>query len=303
MLCYGRSVNGKTASHDQTGDRVRGLLWFFGAAFLLSTIALAVVGLPSLGSSSPPDRGQSASALVMFPVMVIGVAVIGLVLTRAMDGRGGPHDLRARFAVPVRPRWYAALLIPPATILTVLLVLRTVVSANFAPNLFALGVIAGLLAGFCEELGWTGFAYPRMRERFGPLLAAVALGALWAVWHLPIVDSLGAAAPHGSAWPAFFGAFVGLLIAVRMLIAWVYDHTGSLRMAQLMHACSTGALVVLSASHVTPFQEAGWYFTYAVVLSIVVLTLRARSRRAPGGVVESRALTIGSPHIGVSAGV
>src|SRR6516165_2957337 len=105
-----------------------------------------------------------------------------------VDSRRGLHDLRARFAVPVRPRWYAALLIPPATILTVLLVLRKVVSANFAPNFFAFGVIAGLLAGFCEELGWTGFAYPRMRERFGALLAAVALDALWAVWHLPIVD-------------------------------------------------------------------------------------------------------------------
>jgi membrane protease YdiL (CAAX protease family) len=299
----GRGVNDATTPHDEADARPTGLLWFFGATFLLSTIALAVVGLPRLDSSSPPGSGQSASALVMFPVMVIGVAVIGLALTWAMDGRRGLHDLRARFAVRVRPCWYAALLIPPATILAVLLVLRTVVSANFAPNFFAFGVIAGLLAGFCEELGWTGFAYPRMRERFGALLAAVALGALWAVWHLPIVDSLGAATPHGSAWPAFFGAFVGLLIAVRMLIAWVYDHTGSLRMAQLMHAFSTGALVVLSASHVTPFQEAGWYVSYAVVLSIVVLTLRARSRRAPGEVAESKAVTIGSSRVGVSAGV
>jgi membrane protease YdiL (CAAX protease family) len=292
-----------TAPHAQTHDRVKGLLWFFGATFLLSTIVLAVVGLPRLRASSPPTGGQSASALVMFPVMVIGVAVIGLALTRAMDGHRGLHDLRARFAAPVRPRWYAALLIPPATILTVLLVLRTVVSADFAPNFFAFGLIAGLLAGFCEELGWTGFAYPRMRERFGALPAAVALGALWAVWHLPIVDSLGAASPHGSAWLAFFGAFVALLIAVRMLIAWVYDHTGSLRMAQLMHACSTGALVVLSASHVTPFQEAGWYFTYALVLSTVVLTLRARFPRAPRDVAESNDVTIASPYVGVSAGV
>jgi membrane protease YdiL (CAAX protease family) len=235
--------------------------------------------------------------------MVIGVAVIAVVLTGAMDGRGGLHDLRARFTVRVCPWWYTALIVPPVTILLVLVVLRAVVSASFAPNFLAYGVLAGVLAGFCEELGWTGFAYPRMRERWGALPAAVALGAVWAVWHLPVVDSLGAATPHGSAWLAFFGAFAALLVAVRILIAWVYDHTGSLRMAQLMHASSTGALVVLSASHVTPFQEAGWYFTYAVVLWIVVLTLRARSRPAPAVVRESGDGPIGSSRVGVSAGL
>jgi membrane protease YdiL (CAAX protease family) len=284
----------------QTVSRARGLWWFLAAAFLLSTIALAVIGLPTLDASSGQSGRQSASALVMFPVMVIGIAVIGLALTGLMEGRGGFHDLRARFVAPVRPRWYAALLIPPATILAVLLVLRTAVSADFAPNFFVVGVMAGLLAGSCEELGWTGFAYPRMRKRWGALPAAVALGALWAVWHLPVVDSLGAAAPHGSAWPAFFGAFVVLLIAVRVLIAWVYDHTGSLRMAQLMHACSTGALVVLSASRVTPFQEAGWYLTYAVVLWIVVLVLRVRSRRAPAVVRDADDVAIPSLRVGVS---
>jgi membrane protease YdiL (CAAX protease family) len=286
----------------QTGGRAKGLVWFFGATFLLSTIALAVVGLPSPNAGRGHSGGQLASALVMFPVMVIGVGVIGVVLTGAREGRRGLHEMRERFIAPVAARWYAALLIPPATILTVLLGLRTIVSADFAPNFFAFGLIAGVLAGFCEELGWTGFAYPRMRERLGALPAALALGALWAIWHLPVVDSLGAAAPHGSAWLAFFGAFVALLIAVRMLIAWVYDHTGSLRMAQLMHACSTGGLVVLSASHVSPFQEAGWYFTYAVALGIVVSTLRARSRS--GGVVvhESDQVTIGPSRVGVSAG-
>jgi membrane protease YdiL (CAAX protease family) len=183
--------------------------------------------------------------------------------------------LRARFTQPVRPRWYAVLLIPPVCILVVLFALKTFVSPKFAPNFFVFGIAAGVLAGFCEELGWTGFAYPRMRQRFGPFAGALVLGVLWGVWHLPVVDSLGAASPHGAAWPAFFGAFVFLLTAVRMLIAWVYDNTNSLRMAQLVHASSTGCLVMLSASHVTPWQEAGWYWVYGAVLWIVVVALRA----------------------------
>jgi threonine/homoserine/homoserine lactone efflux protein len=49
---------------------------------------------------------------------------------------------------------------------------------------------------------------------------------LWGLWHLPVVDSLGAASPHGSWWPEFFAAFIAVLAAIRVLIAWTYEHTG-----------------------------------------------------------------------------
>jgi membrane protease YdiL (CAAX protease family) len=251
------------------------LLAFFGIAYLLSFAALAVLGFPKLHGHG----SQSTLSLVVFPIMVVGVGVTGVVLTYLVDGRAGLREMRARFRQPVPLRWYTVLAIPPLAIVAVLVALHTFVSASFTPNFFVFGIAAGLLAGLCEELGWTGFAYPRMREQMGPLAAALVLGLLWGVWHLPVVDSLGAASPHGAAWPAFFGAFVLLLMAVRLLIAWVYDNTASLRMAQLVHASSTGFLVILSAPHVSPWQEAGWYFVYAVLLWIIVVALRLHSRR------------------------
>jgi hypothetical protein len=114
-----------------------------------------------------------------------------------------------------------------------------------------------------------------MRERFAALGGALWLGVLWGVWHVPVVDSLGAASPHGRHWPEFFAAFVALIAALRVLIAWVYANTGSLRMAQLMHASSTGFLVVLGAPKATPAQEALWYFAYAAVLWAVVIVVVA----------------------------
>jgi membrane protease YdiL (CAAX protease family) len=261
-----------------TADAVarRPLTTFFGAAYLLSLVALVALGLPKLQGS----HTTSSLALVVFPIMVIGIGSIGLALTRIVSGQQGLRDLRDQFRRPVSPAWYTVLLIPPVAILAVLLMMNAFVSSNFAPNFFVFGIAAGLLAGFCEELGWTGFAYPRMRTRFGPLLAAIVLGVAWGLWHLPVVDSLGAASPHGSAFIAFFVAFVVLLTAVRVLIAWVYDNTGSLRMAQLVHASSTGFLVILSAPRVTPSQEADWYFVYALLLWIIVLALRSYPRIA-----------------------
>jgi membrane protease YdiL (CAAX protease family) len=160
-------------------------------------------------------------------------------------------------------------LLPPTAILAVLWLLRALVAPSFTPRLLLFGVGAGVLAGFFEELGWSGFAYPRMRSRFGVLRGALLLGVLWGVWHLPVVDSLGAASPHGAWWPEFFATFVAVLVALRVLIAWVYEKTGSLLAAQLLHASSTACLVAFGPS-VTAGQECLWYLCYAAVLWIVV---------------------------------
>ena len=115
----------------------------------------------------------------------------------------------------------------------------------------------------------------------GNLTGAVVLGLLWGLWHLPVVDSLGAASPHGGSLPAFFLAFVLALTALRVLIAWIYLRTGSLPMAQCMHASSTGFLVVLGAQHVTPSQEALWYAAYGVMLGVVALAIWQLLRPRP----------------------
>jgi membrane protease YdiL (CAAX protease family) len=250
------------------------LLCYFALAYLLSAIALAVIGLPKLDGAA----GRSPMSLVMFPVMVIGVGLAGVSLTALADGRSGLADLRARFRRRIPRRWLAVLLIPPCSILAVLGALSLGMSSRFTPQFFGYGIAAGILAGFSEELGWTGFAYPRLRARFGWLPAALLLGVLWGLWHLPVVDSLGAASPHGRYWPEFFAAFVFMLAGLRVLIAWTYVRTGSLRLAQLLHASSTGFLVVLSAPRVTPGEEALWYFLYAAVLWIAVITIVCAQR-------------------------
>jgi membrane protease YdiL (CAAX protease family) len=255
--------------------RRRPLACYFALVYLMSGVALVVIGLPKLDGTTQ----RSMLPLVVFPVMVAGVGLTGIALTAATGGRAGLRELNARFRRRVPRRWLAVLLIPPAGILAVLGGLSLGVSSRYTPQFFVFGIAAGVVAGFCEEIGWTGFAYPRMRARLGWLPAALLLGVLWGLWHLPVVDSLGAASPHGSWWPEFFAAFIAVLIAIRVLIAWTYEHTASLRMAQLLHASSTGFLVILSAPHVTPAQEVLWYASYATVLWAIVITVVLLQRR------------------------
>ena len=206
----------------------------------------------------------------MFPVMLLGPSCAGIALTWLLEEADGLRDLFSRMTrIAIPGRWYAVLLIPPGIVLTVLFCLKAWVSPRFAPNVFLVGLGFGFIAGFLEEIGWMGYAFPRMRSDMKALNASLVLGLLWATWHLPVIDYLGVATPHGAYLLPFFMAFTAVLTAMRVLIGWIYVHTNSVLLAQLLHASSTGALVVFGPPHVGPSQEALWYGVYAGTLWIV----------------------------------
>ena len=252
------------------------LIVYFGLAYSLSAVALLVIGPPDLSGRFPVP----SSSFVMFPVLVIGVGVSGAILTAITAGSQGVRGLLVRIIRWRLGAWALVLLIPPIGITLVLNAFRIGVSTAFSQHLTigfaALGIAIGVLAGTFEEIGWTGFAYPRLSSRYGALGGALLLGVLWGLWHFPVADSLGAASPHGADFPAFFASFVAAMVAMRVLIAWVYTSTGSVLGAQLLHACSTASLVVLSAPKVTAAQEAAWYAVYALVLWTVVAVVMLR---------------------------
>jgi membrane protease YdiL (CAAX protease family) len=241
---------------------------YFVLAYAISWTAAFVLAAPSLmrHQAIPKTVG-----LLMFPVMLLGPCLAGIILTFILDRALGLRDLLSQIlCIRLPARWYAVLLIPPGVLLTVLLCLRTFVSPVFAPNRFFVGIMFGMVAGFFEEIGWMGYAFPKMRWQHNALTASVSLGLLWAVWHLPVIDYLGTATPHDEYWPRFFLAFTAAMTAMRVLIGWLYTNTKSLFLTQCMHASSTGSLVVLSPPRVTAAQEALWYAIYAVALWIIV---------------------------------
>jgi uncharacterized protein len=251
---------------------------YFTLTFLISWTGALAVAAPYLvrGASVPKLAG-----LMMFPVMLLGPSSSSIFLTWFLNAPGGGlPDLFRRTRRASVGYWYLALLIPPAVVLTVLFFLKTRVSPDFAPNAFLIGIAFGLPAGFFEEIGWTGYAFPKMRDAMGPLKASIILGLIWSAWHIPVIDYLGTATPHGSFWLPFFLAFAAAMTAIRVIIGWIYTHTGSVLLAQLLHAVSTGSLVVFSPPHASAGEEALWYTVYACVLWVLVGLIRGRF---PGG--------------------
>lgn len=244
---------------------------YFLLTFAVSWTGALLVAAPQLARHAPVTK---LTGILMFPVMLLGPSLVGITLTRIVDGSSGLRKLSFRIVrKQVPPPWYATLLIPPTLILALLLCLEKFVCHVYAPNLFVIGILFGLPAGVLEEIGWTGYVFPKMLsqdKQSNALLSSVSLGLLWSAWHLPVVNYLGTATPHGHYWLAFFLVFTIAMTAIRVLICWIYIHTGSVLIAQLMHVSSTGSLVVFSAPRVSAQQEVIWYGLYGISLWLVV---------------------------------
>src|ERR1700756_1862471 len=253
---------------------------YFALTFLISWTGALAVAAPHLIRDEPLPK---MTGILMFPAMLLGPTFAGIVLTRIVDGKSGLRVLFSQmFRAWVPPGWYTALLLPPALVLAVLLLLERFASPVYAPNRFFMGILFGIPAGFLEEIGWMGYAFPKMRSESNGLAPSIVLGLLWALWHLPVINYLGTATPRGAYWLPFFLAFSLAMTAMRVLIAWIYSNTKSVLLAQLMHISSTGSLVVFGAARVTAVQEATWYALYGIVLwvavAIVVKTFGRRLR-------------------------
>ena len=97
-----------------------------------------------------------------------------------------------------------------------------------------------LISGPGEELGWRGYALPRLQVAYGPLAASLLIGVVWGVWHLPIW--LWSSSSDGAAFVAQFGLFVVDIGAFSVIFTWVYNHTGaSMWMVVLLHAAVTAS--------------------------------------------------------------
>jgi membrane protease YdiL (CAAX protease family) len=83
-----------------------------------------------------------------------------------------------------------------------------------------------------EEIGWRGYALPRLAHHFGYAGASLLLGVIWALWHLPLFFVRGA-----DTYGQSFFVYTVQVTALSVALAWLYRNTnGSLLLTMLMHS-------------------------------------------------------------------
>jgi membrane protease YdiL (CAAX protease family) len=260
----------------------RPLLTYFALAFGISWAG----GLFVLGPSRIPTTVELLMTIgpIMYVAMLAGPSVAGVLMTSLVSGRAGLRELLARLTTwRVGRRWYAvALLAPPLMVISVSLAL-SFFSPDFLPAIFITnekpavlsGVIAGLIVGIFEELGWTGFAIPRIRRRYGAFSTGLLVGVLWGAWHFPMFwepNSFSGALPFGVLLVRLFS----WLPAFRILMVGVYERTGSLLVAMLMHGSLTAAQLIFmpppsSAGMTLVISILAWAAALWIVVALIAV--------------------------------
>jgi len=215
-----------------------------------------------------PAAASAPITLVIFAFLALPPAYV---ISSAFSG---PPGVRATLSSLIRPPgrwvWYLiALLIPPTTRLLSAYLSRIMgcellsnppLPANPLDLAGAVGIVflytilyAG---GLNEEVGWTGFALPRLNARFSPLIASIVLWFFWIFWHVPLglvgMQDLG---PH-----VLIGTFFG-----RFIFTWLFlSSSGGMLTAILFHTS------VNVSSQFIPITNASLWVEGALAVVIVI---------------------------------
>ncbi|OLC37591.1 MAG: hypothetical protein AUH81_05915 [Candidatus Rokubacteria bacterium 13_1_40CM_4_69_5] len=232
--------------------------------FFVLTYAVTWTCFISVAAARIPARTPLGVFLVLLGVYA--PSLVALWLTARAEGVTGARALLGRilrWRVPAR--WYLfAVAYIPAIKLTAALVHRVATGAwpRFGHELWylipaAIAFSTPFQAG--EEIGWRGYALPRLAARFGLARASILLGLIWACWHLPQFFI-----PEGDTYGQSFFVYALQVTALSVAMAWLYARTGgSLLLVMLLHSA------VNNAKDIVPSAVPGATNTFGLSASFV----------------------------------
>ena len=175
-------------------------------------------------------------------LILLGPALAALAAAGIEQGRHGPgHLLRSLGAWRVGWIWWAFVFAYPILHHLAIAGIRWAAGGpaprffsnpalprNSIPLALAIGIAVNLVRGLGEEIGWRGYALPRLQRRWGALAASLVLGVIWALWHWhpANLEILG----RFPIWHLL------TVLPVAVVYTWLYNRTGgSLLVAVVFH--------------------------------------------------------------------
>jgi uncharacterized protein len=241
--------------------------WFYILAFGISWLGMISIVLSSRGIA-PFDSPYFQFLSIFY---VVGPALAAAIVSQVAHVKTGIRDLLkglTRWRVGVV--WYIVAVLSPVVLLTVAQVVTKLLGlpvtiampqVNLSPYvIFGFGV--SFFANTCEEIGWRGFALPRLQKRHNALLATLIVGILWGFWHFPLVFLAGPMSEYPFLW------FISI-VTDAFIYTWIYNSTkGSILLVALFHG--SGNIVGAFIPGVSPVAYALLNCVVAIVLIAVL---------------------------------
>ncbi len=220
------------------------LVLFFPLAYLFSTI----LWFPQIASA----QGLTSSPASTYWHLIggLGPMLAAILVTGIISGRDGLRELATRaFKWRVGARWHLFAWLAPVVIFLVgAVVVRFVWGVWPDFRLFGrteeypqLPLLVWWVAniffyGFGEEVGWRGFALPRLQQKYNALTATAILSVFWTMWHLPLFWFIPGYMKMG------LGEFMGLSLSFflgAVILTWLTNSTrGSILITAVYHGAS-----------------------------------------------------------------
>lgn len=268
------------------------------ATFLALTFASSAVLWWLIISGS----GGQGRPLVLYLMWCPGVSAI---ITRLIFQR----NLRGQGWMPGEARWLAVgYLLPVAYAIVAyaavwLSGLGGVDLALFQTPIATfvlLGSLQSVRSATGEEIGWRGFLVPALAQRFSFTGTALISGAIWSVWHYPLIV-LGNYNAGTATWYAVL-CFTVMVVALSFPLAWLRLRSGSVWPAALVHA-SHNLFIQAFLDRVTVDTGATLWLTteFGAALAISVSVTAWIFWRQRGRVEQAQASRADEPALAASA--
>jgi len=114
-----------------------------------------------------------------------------------------------------------------------------------------------------EEVGWRGFALPRLQARTSPLIAALIISFFWAPWHFFLWQAEGAPVLTFQFWIESYTT--NILFSV--LIVWICNRSkGSILVAGVAHAAANTAVAFIPVQNMQDLNRVMMVATLVMIL-------------------------------------
>lgn len=235
-------------------DRTRlATLIFFAATFTMTWSCFAAGAWLRDSAALASPRFVVAQGVLLLGVFA--PALVALSLTALDGGRAGLRSLlESILPSHVGAGWYIFAAGFFVTVKLVAAVILRVFAGTWPAfgtepwHLMAVALLFSTPVQAGEELGWRGYALPRMAALMGLGPASVVLGVAWASWHLPLFF-----VPVSDTFHQSFPVYLLQVTAVSVVVAWLYWRTGrALLLVMLFHAAANNTKDVVPSAVTEP---------------------------------------------------